>query len=150
MDTEIHIAYLAAGSAVFGSISGGLISFLTTYFMTDRKWKQDRHDAELSRRELLYSDFMAEAARILLSALDKKESEAKHFTKLASLFNQVLLIAPEEVANAARALFEASTNAHLKDEDSDSKSEEKKKKMSVGEFSTIARRDLDALRSKNI
>ena len=66
---------IAAFAAIFGSIVGALGSSVGTW-ITQRH--QDRRDVlakKIIRREALYSDFIAESARVLVDALENNVSD---------------------------------------------------------------------------
>ena len=62
-------AYISAFAALAGAVIGGLTS-LGTAWLTQRAQLRDAHrEAERAKLEALYSDFIAEAARLFADAL---------------------------------------------------------------------------------
>jgi len=103
-DITLYVALISAGSALLGTVGGGLISFLTTYHLKKKEWQQGQVIKEIEKREKLYADFMAQCAHTILKKLDTSGDLAENFSMLSSLVAQVQLHATERVSQAGEQL----------------------------------------------
>jgi hypothetical protein len=145
MAEDLSVAVISAGAALLGSLVGGVISYFTTKDATLRQWKQSLVLRELERKEMLYSDFIGECAKLLLGALDKQESAGLVFANLYTLLGKIRMMSSMEVRTAAEALAKHCTDAHF---------QRGKKDGTTGDFvfdarnrfTEIARTEIDELR----
>lgn len=141
MDLQLEVAYLSTAAALLGSVIGGLVSYLTTRHLNKEKWRQERIDRQISQREELYANFIAECSRLTLTALDKKSSEVKVFSAMTSLRGRIKLVASPAVIQAAYELQDQVINMYAK-----TPNPKYAKAEGSQNFSDIARNELDELR----
>lgn len=103
MTPELQVGLLAAVAALGGSIVGGIITFLTTYYAEKKRFEHELSLRDIEKRETLYSDFIGECTRVILAALDNKKGSALDFSTLFSLTGRIRVVAPEEIGDAAAA-----------------------------------------------
>jgi hypothetical protein len=92
---------ITALAAIFGSLSGGLASGVSTW-ITQRH--QSRHDLlarKIMLREQLYSDFISESTRALAVAMQHNLKDASALTPAYALLSRIRLSSPEAVLASA-------------------------------------------------
>jgi hypothetical protein len=102
MDT----AWISAFSAVMGSLVGAFTSFVTTYANQRAQYRRDFLSKQFTQREMLYSEFINEAARLQVESLDRQMEKASGLVTVYALENRIRLNASEEVIQAARRTIE--------------------------------------------
>jgi len=94
-------SYISGLSALGGAVIGGLASF-TTSWMTQRTQLRNAHtEAELTRIEGLYSEFIAESARLVADALSHQKGEIANMVRLYALVGRMRLVSAQAVVAAA-------------------------------------------------
>lgn len=146
MAEDLTVAVISAGAALLGSLVGGVISYFTTKDATLRQWKQSLVLRELERKELLYSEFIGECARMILSSIDKKESAGVAFANLYTLLGKIRMMSSKEVYTAAEALSKHCTAVHSHDGKTDADTG-KSIFDARNRFTEIARTELEGLRN---
>lgn len=102
MDT----AWISAFSAVMGSLVGGFTSFVTTYASQRNQYRRDFVSKQFTQREMLYSEFINEAARLQVESLDRQMEKASTLVNIYALENRIRLNASEQVVQAAAHTIE--------------------------------------------
>lgn len=98
-------AIVSAVAALGGSLIGGLTSFLTAWSTQHAQARITRFTAERTKRELLYSEFLDEFARLYQHAVTEDVVDYGNAVKIYSLIGRVTLVGqPETVASAHRAV----------------------------------------------
>jgi len=143
MSPDIQVAILTSSSAILGSIVGGLVSYLTTRYLKTAEWRQDRVQREIAKREDLYSEYITECGNLLLSAIDKKTDQAVAFSRIVSINGKIRLLATQTVIEAADKLMILVFDQHTDDKKKDTKNKES---LLRGQFSKVAREELDCLK----
>lgn len=141
MSNELVLAIVSSGSALLGSIVGGIVSYFTASRLNLQKWRQDRIDKEMARREQLYSEFMGEVGNLMMKSCDTKEIKAIELNHLIALQTQIRLFATDEVIESAKKLTSETIHAFREKRD---KSEQPRETME--RFSQLCRRELDTAR----
>ncbi|MCZ8077171.1 MAG: hypothetical protein O9341_23890 [Paucibacter sp.] len=87
MEPTVLVAVVGLVGGLVGSALGGAISFFSTTTVRKLEWRQALLGADVKERELLYSEFVAEASRLTLLSLDasKVTTQSTEFSKLAAL-----------------------------------------------------------------
>ena len=65
MEGDLNPAYISAFAALAGATIGGLTSFATSWLTQRAQLLSAQREAEKAKLEALYTDFIAEAARLL-------------------------------------------------------------------------------------
>jgi hypothetical protein len=94
-------AVVSALSAVLGSVVGGSASIASAWFTQHSQGRREVVRAEVSKRESLYADFIAECSRLVADALGHSLEQADILVKVYSLENRIRLVASEAVVEAA-------------------------------------------------
>jgi hypothetical protein len=94
-------AYISAFSALAGAAIGGLGSFSTSW-VTQRVQIRHAHvEAERTRLEALYSEFITESARLLADALGHQKDDVAAVVGLYALVGRMRLVSSPAVVAAA-------------------------------------------------
>jgi hypothetical protein len=98
MDT----AALGAISAVLGSAVGGAASITSAWFTQRTQGHRERVRAEIQKREVLYSEFIAECSNLALDALTHSSmGKPESLVKVYALHNRIRLVSSDAVVDAA-------------------------------------------------
>jgi DNA invertase Pin-like site-specific DNA recombinase len=97
----MNAAWIGAFSAVMGSLVGGLTSFLTTYTNQRAQYRRDLLSKQFAQRENLYSEFINEAARLQIDALEQESVKPSTLVTIYALGNRIRLNSSDEVVRAA-------------------------------------------------
>ena len=92
-------------AAISGSLVGALSSSVGTW-ITQRF--QNRHDLigkQIMRREALYSDFIAESARLLVDAMEHSEFDLQKMIPVYALVSRIRLSSSEAVLKRAEQII---------------------------------------------
>jgi hypothetical protein len=101
MDSSI----ITAVAALTGSLIGGLTTFATTWFTHRYQATRERTAKEISKRETLYGDFINEATRVGIDAIQRDIDSLSELTQLLALINRIRLTSSDEVLAAAEAVL---------------------------------------------
>jgi hypothetical protein len=94
-------AFITAMAAVLGSLAGASASIATTWMTQRNQLIRDRTKAELSRRELLYGEFITETARLTADAFDHSLDRPETLTSVYAIMCRIRLVASATVIEAA-------------------------------------------------
>ncbi len=142
-DMNLYIALISAGSALLGTVGGGLISFLTTYHLKKKEWQQEQVSKEIEKREKLYADFMAEFSRVNMLGWDSRVGNLNEFVALESILGRISLFSSKEVELAAVGLSQYAISRT-------GSSDVEKIAALKKDFGRKSRHELDQLRSRGI
>ena len=101
MDASI----VTALAALTGSLVGGLTTFATTWFTHRYQATRERTAKEIAKREALYGDFINEATRVGIDAIERDIDSLSELTQLLALINRIRLTSSDEVLAAAEAVL---------------------------------------------
>ena len=99
-------------AAIAGSFVGALGSAVGTW-ITARH--QDRHDLlgqQIARREVLYSDFISESARLLVDAMEHNISDVQKLIPVYALLSRTRLSSSERVLQTAEQVIKTIVNTY--------------------------------------
>jgi hypothetical protein len=97
----METAWISAFSAVMGSLVGAFTSFVTTYANQRAQYRRDFLSKQFAQREILYSEFINEAARLEADSLEKEIANPSTLIAIYALENRIRLTASDEVVQAA-------------------------------------------------
>jgi hypothetical protein len=102
--------------AVFGTLSGGLLVGLINYFSNKRikhhEWRLALARDQVIARQKLYADFLVEAQRLVMLALEEKISSPTSLNALNGKFAEINLVASEPVIEEAKKLADYAITSH--------------------------------------
>src|SRR5215510_15730800 len=96
-------AWISAFSAVKGSLVGAFTSFVTTYVHQQAQYRRDFLSKQFAQRENLYSEFINEAARLMVDSLEQEVVKPSTLVPIYGLENRIRPNASDEIVQAARS-----------------------------------------------
>ena len=106
-------AYVSAFSALGGAIVGGLTSFGSTWFTQRAQLQNADRQAQRSKLEALYNDFITEAARVFVDALTRQTEDPTNMVALYTLIARMRLVSARAVIDAAMRIEEMILETYL-------------------------------------
>lgn len=94
-------AYISALMGLAGVAVGGLASFATAWTTHRLQVKEKQREVEATKREKLFSDFIAEATRLYGDAISHQKDDVSDLVLLYALVAQMRLISSRPVVDAA-------------------------------------------------
>ena len=94
-------AIVTAGAAVGGSIVGALGTLMSASLTQRHHDRRELLATQLARREILYSDFITESARLLVDAMESNVINPKNLIPIYALLSRIRLISSPHVLAAA-------------------------------------------------
>jgi dGTP triphosphohydrolase len=97
--------YLSAAAALVGTFVGGITSVATSWLGQQRQTKEQRKAREKEALQELYKQFIENASRLYLDALEHNTTEISKLVDIYSTLNRMrVLSSPKVVAAADSAL----------------------------------------------
>jgi hypothetical protein len=96
---------LAACAAISGSIVGAMGSVVGTWITQRHQDLRDLLAKRIVRREALYSDFIAESARMLVDALEHNVSDSQKLIPVYALLSRIRLSSSSQVLETAEEVM---------------------------------------------
>jgi hypothetical protein len=98
-------AIITASAAVCGSLVGALGTFFGSLLSQRHHDRRDLLASKIARLEMLYSDFITEAARLLVDALEHNSAAPKDLVPAYGLLSRIRLNSSPQVLDAAEAVL---------------------------------------------
>jgi len=108
----LNAGLIAGLAAVSGSIVGALGSVVGTWITTRHQDLRDLLAKQIVRREALYSDFIAESARLLVDALEHNASDAQKLIPVYALVSRIRLSSSSGVLAEAEDVIKIILNTY--------------------------------------
>jgi hypothetical protein len=102
MDTAV----LSAASALLGSLVGGSASMATALMTQRTQARRAVIQAETHKREMLYTDFIAECSKLALDSMQHNLESPDTFLSAYALVNRMRLVSTDAVLEAAESALE--------------------------------------------
>ncbi|MFL6544699.1 MAG: hypothetical protein ACJ8LM_05880 [Candidatus Udaeobacter sp.] len=99
-------AIITAVAAIGGSLVGAMGSFFGSLLNQRYHDRRDLLASKIARLESLYSDFITEAARLLVDALEHNNAEPKNLVPAYALLSRIRLNSSPQVLGAAETVLE--------------------------------------------
>jgi hypothetical protein len=103
---------IAGLAAVSGSIVGAFGSVVGTWITTRHQDLRDLLAKQIVRREALYSDFIAESARLLVDALEFNTSDPQKLIPAYALLSRIRLSSSSSVLAEAEEVIKTILNTY--------------------------------------
>jgi hypothetical protein len=98
-------AYLSAVAALVGTFVGGITSIATSWLGQQRQTKEQRMAREKTELQALYTQFIQDASRLYLDALEHNTTEISKLVDIYATLNRIrVLSSPKVIAAADTAL----------------------------------------------
>jgi hypothetical protein len=101
----MNAGIIAAAAAIFGSLVGALGSVVGTWITQRHQDIRDLLAKTIVRRESLYSDFIAESARLLVDAMVQNNSDPQKLIALYAVLSRIRLSSSAPVLETAEAVI---------------------------------------------
>src|SRR5262245_21932802 len=93
--------HFSAFAALAGSVIGGLTSLGTSWLTQHSQLGAQRFARNLERRETLYKDFIDEASRLYVDALEHEQTEISNLVKLFAMVSQMRVVSSPRIVEDA-------------------------------------------------
>lgn len=145
MDTQVVTALIGLTGTGIGAIVGGGISWLSSRSTRRLDWQLAMTEKEIRAREDLYSQFLAEARRLVLCSISKKisDTDLDQLTELLALDSKISFHSPA-IAGAAKKIVGCIIEAH-------SSTPAKQRgdfNLEVNEYVRLCKEELETLRRR--
>jgi hypothetical protein len=102
-ELAMEASFVSGLSAVFGSLVGAGASIATAWFTQRAQGRRETLNAEIRRRELVYTEFISECSRLSIDALDHTLDSPGGLVQVYGLLNRIRLTSSDAVVAAADA-----------------------------------------------
>ena len=102
MDTAV----VTAASAILGSLVGGSASMATAYLTQRTQAKRAGIQAEMHKREVLYTDYIVECSKLAIDSMEHSLETPDTFRSAYALVSRIRLVSSDAVLQAAEAVLE--------------------------------------------
>jgi hypothetical protein len=92
---------ISALSAVLGSLVGGASTITTAWFTQRAQGRRESVSAEIRRRELVYTEFINECAKLAVDAYNRTLDSPETMMNAYALLNRIRLTSSDSVMGAA-------------------------------------------------
>ena len=99
-------------AAISGSLVGALSSSVGTWITQRFQDRRDLIGKQIVRREALYSDFIAESARLLVDAMEHNDQDLQKMIPLYALLSRIRLSSSEPVLQTAEKVIKTIVNTY--------------------------------------
>lgn len=103
---------ITALAAISGSLVGALGSAAGTWITQRYQGRRDLIGKQIVRRETLYSDFIAESARLLIDAMEHSDLDLQKMIPVYALLSRIRLSSSEQVLRTAEEIIKAIVNTY--------------------------------------
>jgi hypothetical protein len=94
-------AIISALAAVLGSVVGGASSIATAWFTQKAQSRRESVNAEIRRRELVYTEFINECSKLAIDAFGSTLDDPATLMNAYALLNRIRLTSSDAVLDAA-------------------------------------------------
>ena len=112
-ECDVDTAYISSLSALGGATIGGLASFGSSWLTQRTQLRFAHQEAIKAKREALYADFIAEAARLYGDALGHQKDEVADLVKIYALIGRIRLVSSRAVVTAAERTMDTISQTYL-------------------------------------
>jgi len=108
----MNSSLITALAAISGSLVGALSSAIGTSIVQKRQDRRDLVAKMIVRREALYSDFIAESARLLVDASQQNVGDPQKLIPVYALLSRIRLSSSPRVLGTAEEVIKTILNAY--------------------------------------
>jgi hypothetical protein len=109
---KMQSEFIVVAGTLLGVFVGGSINFLSNRSAKNHEWRLAIAREKASSRLKLYAEFLVEAQRLVVQAIENKTSSLSDFNLLNAKFAEVSLVAPEPMVEIATALADHALTSH--------------------------------------
>jgi hypothetical protein len=97
----IEPAYMSALAALVGTFVGGITSIATSWMGQQRQSREQRLAREKVERQALYKQFIQEASKLYIDALEHNTTEIAKFVDIYATLNRIRVLSSRRVIEEA-------------------------------------------------
>jgi hypothetical protein len=112
LGTSINSGIITALAAIAGSLVGALGSAIGTWITARHQDRRDLLGKQIERREVLYSEFIGESARLLVDAMQNNVSDLQKLLPVYALLSRIRLSSSEIVLQTAEEVIRTIVNTY--------------------------------------
>src|SRR5882724_6609083 len=109
---SMNSGMITALAAITGSLVGALGSAVGTWITHRHQDRRDLLGKQIVRREALYSDFIAESARLLVDAMEHNDHDLQKMIPVYALLSRIRLSSSAPVLQTAEQIIKAIVNTY--------------------------------------
>ncbi len=109
---SMNSGMITALAAITGSLVGALGSAVGTWITQRHQDRRDLLGKQIVRREALYSDFIAESARLLVDAMEHNSGDLQKLIPAYALLSRIRLSSSEQVLQKAEQVVRTIVNTY--------------------------------------
>jgi hypothetical protein len=109
---SMNSGMIAGLAAISGSLVGALGSAAATWITQKHQDRRDMIGKQIVRREALYSDFIAESARLLVDAMEHNDLDLQKMIPLYALLSRIRLSSSKPVLQTAEQIIKVIVNTY--------------------------------------
>ncbi len=109
---SMNSGMITALAAITGSLVGALGSAVGTWITQRHQDRRDLLGKRIVRREALYSDFIAESARLLVDAMEHNAGDLQKLIPVYALLSRIRLSSSEQVLQKAEQVVKTIVNTY--------------------------------------
>ena len=99
----IDPAYISAFAALVGTFVGGITSIATSWLGQQRQSKEQRRAREKTELQALYKQFIQEASKLYLDALEHNKTEISKLVDAYATLNRIRVQSSSKVVDGGRS-----------------------------------------------
>ena len=140
-------ATISALAAIFGSLTGGLASSVSTWITQKHQDRRDLLAKRIFYREQLYSDFISESAHALADAIQHNLQNPNNLTPAYALLSRIRLSSSTDVLASAERVVQHIINTYSEPNliPEEIQSRAAKREDLLRDFSIVCHRELESL-----
>ena len=105
--------YASAIFGLAGALIGSLANVVTTWATHSSQLRDKHQDADISMKQLLFSEFITEASRLYADALSHQKDDVTDLVGLYALVARIRLVSPGPVETAAEDAMKGIVETYL-------------------------------------
>jgi hypothetical protein len=147
----MNASLISALAALLGATIGGLTSALASWLMTRTQARAQWLAQDILRRQELYKDFIEQASRCHVHALQHENADIPSLVPLYALIARMRVLSSPEVIESAERIGRAIIDTYLQPDKSFLELRDMVHSGSIDlirDFSEICREELDSIRAR--
>jgi hypothetical protein len=150
MGIPVNSGIVTAAAAIGGSLVGAAGSVVGTWITARNATRRDLVEKQIAQREALYSDFIAESARLLVDALQHNNNDLETLLPIYALLGRIRLSSSKPVLHRAEEMIQTIMATYPEPNMTAEQIEARalKGRDPLGQFSDICRTELNSLQKQ--
>ncbi len=106
----------ALSSVLAGTVSGGIISYITGVSLKNKEWKLALIRERLHEREKLFAEFLVITQHLLIQSMEHKIEKPSELTVMNNEFARIEMVASKSTVEAAKLICDYVLTSHSSQE----------------------------------